>query len=136
MFGKSTNSSATDTASINLIGNGTKIIGDITSNGDLRIDGVLKGNIKINGKLVVGQTGNIEGNIQCQNADVSGEIHGTITVTELLSLKASAKVLGDIVTGKIAIEPNATFTGTCKMGAVVKNMTSDVKQRERATETA
>lgn len=136
MFGKSTNASASDTTSINLIGTGTNIIGDINSNGDLRIDGVLKGNIKINGKLVVGPSGNIEGNVQCQHADVSGEIHGTITVTELLSLKASAKVLGDIVTGKIAIEPNATFTGTCKMGAVVKNMTNDVKKGERAAETA
>lgn len=132
MFQKS-NNAAPDGASINLIGNGTGIVGDINSNGDMRIDGSLKGNITISGKLVVGPSGNIEGNVQCQNADVSGEINGRITVNELLSLKASAKVLGDIVTGKISIEPNASFTGTCNMGAVVKNISN---AREAATKTA
>lgn len=122
MFQKANKSSAIDSVSINLIGSGTAIVGDITSNGDIRIDGSLKGNITITGKLVVGTTGTIEGNIQCQNADVSGEINGKITISELLSLKASAKILGDIITGKISVEPNATFTGTCSMGAVVKNI--------------
>lgn len=134
MFGKSNTNSTPEGASINLIGNGTNIVGDISSNGDLRIDGSLKGNLTISGKLVVGTTGKIEGNIQCQNADISGDINGKVTVSELLALKASAKILGDIITGKISIEPNATFTGTCNMGAVVKNMTKDV--RERAAETA
>ncbi len=132
MFQKSNNSSP-DGASINLIGNGTTIVGDITSNGDMRIDGSLKGNIRISGKLVVGPSGSIEGNIECQNADISGEINGKLTVNELLSLKASAKVLGDIITGKISIEPSATFTGTCSMGAVVKNLSN---VREAATKTA
>jgi cytoskeletal protein CcmA (bactofilin family) len=83
MFQKVNKSSAIDSASINLIGNGTSITGDIKSNGDVRIDGTLKGNISISGKLVVGASGNIEGNVICQNADISGEIHGKITVTEL-----------------------------------------------------
>src|SRR6478672_4063892 len=113
MFQKVNKSSVIDSSSINLIGNGTCITGDINSNGDVRIDGTLKGNISISGKLVVGPSGNIEGNIICQNADISGEIHGKINVSELLSLKATAKLLGDIVTGKISIEPNASFTGTC-----------------------
>lgn len=133
MFGKSVNTTTQDAGSINLIGNGTNIQGDINSNGDVRIDGLLKGNISISGKLVVGPSGKIEGNVQCQNADVSGEIHGKLTISEMLSLKASAKILGDIVTGKIAIEPNATFTGTCNMGAVVKNI---VDERQGATKTA
>jgi len=132
MFNKS-NTTSTDTASINLIGNGTNITGDINSNGDVRIDGVLKGNITTTGKLVVGASGRIEGNVQCQNADVSGEIQGKLNITEMLSLKASSKILGDIVTGKITIEPNATFTGTCNMGAVVKNI---VDERQGATKTA
>lgn len=136
MFQKVNKSSAIDSASINLIGNGTTITGDINSNGDVRIDGTLKGNLSISGKLVVGSSGNIEGNIICQNADISGEIHGKVTVSELLSLKASAKLLGDIVTGKISIEPSATFTGTCNMGAVVKNITNAKEKREPATQTA
>ena len=137
MFQKLNKSTSNDSASINLIGNGTTISGDINSNGDLRIDGTLKGNITISGKLVVGQSGNIEGNIICQNADVSGEIHGKVNVSELLTLKASAKLLGDIVTGKISIEPSATFTGTCNMGAVVKNMSNAKESRgETAIKTA
>jgi len=136
MFQKANKTSDSTATSINLIGNGTTIIGDIKSSGDLRIDGILKGNLSISGKLVVGPSGNIEGNISCQNADISGEIHGKVTVSELLSLKASAKVLGDIVTGKISIEPNATFTGTCNMGAVVKNITNVSEKRESATQTA
>ncbi len=136
MFQKANKTSESTATSINLIGNGTTIIGDIKSNGDVRIDGSLKGNLSISVKLVVGPSGNIEGNIICQNADISGEIHGKVTVSELLSLKASAKVLGDIVTGKISIEPNATFTGTCNMGAVVKNITNVSEKREAATQTA
>ena len=136
MFQKANKTSDSTATSINLIGNGTTITGDIKSNGDLRIDGTLKGNLSISGKLVVGSSGNIEGNVICQNADISGEIHGKVTVSELLSLKASAKLLGDIVTGKISIEPNATFTGTCNMGAVVKNITNVSEKREAATQTA
>lgn len=124
MFQKVNKSSAVDGASINLIGNGTSITGNITSNGDVRIDGTLKGNISISGKLVVGSSGNIEGNVICQNADISGKIQGKVTVTELLSLKATSKLLGDIVTGKITIEPNATFTGTCNMGPAIKNISN------------
>src|ERR1700741_2977309 len=133
MFQKTDKSSAIDSVSINLIGSGTRIVGDITSTGDIRIDGSLKGNITISGKLVVGATGNIEGNIQCQNADVSGEINGKISVGDLLSLKASAKILGDIITSKISIEPNATFTGTCNMGTVIKTNTN---AREGSTKAA
>ena len=136
MFQKANKTSDPTATSINLIGNGTSITGDIKSNGDVRIDGTLKGNISISGKLVVGPSGNIEGNVTCQNADISGEIHGKVTVTELLSLKASAKLLGDIITGKISIEPSATFTGTCNMGAVVKNITNVSEKREAATQTA
>jgi cytoskeletal protein CcmA (bactofilin family) len=136
MFQKVNKSSAVESSSINLIGNGTNITGDINSNGDVRIDGTLKGNLSISGKLVVGPSGNIEGNVTCQNADISGEIHGKVTVSELLSLKSSAKLLGDIITGKISIEPNATFTGTCNMGAVVKNISNVSEKREAATQTA
>jgi cytoskeletal protein CcmA (bactofilin family) len=136
MFQKVNKSSVVDGASINLIGSGTNIIGDITSNGDVRIDGTLKGNIAISGKLVVGPSGNITGDIQCQNADISGEIHGKISVGELLVLKASAKLLGDILTNKISIEPNATFTGTCNMGAVVKTMSNGNETRSAVTKTA
>ncbi|MBS1636406.1 MAG: polymer-forming cytoskeletal protein [Bacteroidetes bacterium] len=133
MFNKTTKTEASPGTSINLIGSGTSITGDITSNGDVRIDGTLTGNIQTSGKLVIGSSGKIEGNIVCQNADVSGEINGTLSVTELLVLKASAKVLGDIETGKLSIEPNALFTGMCKMGAIVKPISRKNEAREAQT---
>ena len=104
-----------ETPSINLIGAGTSIKGDVKSNGDIRIDGSLQGSVNVKGKLVVGATGSIEGDIVCQNADFSGIIKANITVTELLSLKATAKLNGDVVTGKLSIEPGALFSCMCKM---------------------
>jgi cytoskeletal protein CcmA (bactofilin family) len=104
-----------ETPSINLLGSGTEVTGDIRSNGDIRIDGTLTGSINSSGKVVVGSTGRVEGEIFCMNADISGEVSARIKVSELLSLKSSAKVVGDIVTNKLAIEPGAVFTGSCKM---------------------
>lgn len=107
------------TSSINLLGAGTSIVGDINSSGDMRIDGTLKGNLSISGKLVVGSSGNIEGNISCKIAEIQGEIKGKLSVTESLSLKSTAKIFGDIITSKITIEPNALFTGTCNMEKII-----------------
>ena len=100
---------------INIIGNGTSIKGDIKAGGDMRIDGTLIGSINAKGKVVIGATGSVDGEIICQSADFSGNLQGKITVTELLAMKASAQILGDIITGKLSVEPGAKFTGTCKM---------------------
>ncbi|MBK7668317.1 MAG: polymer-forming cytoskeletal protein [Sphingobacteriaceae bacterium] len=124
MLGIGNKNSNAEASAINLIGLGTQIIGDIKSAGDVRIDGTLNGNIKLNGRLVVGPNGKIEGNVICQNADISGEVKGTVEVVEMLALKATAKILGDMITGKLSIEPGAVFTGSCNMGAIVKNINS------------
>ena len=123
-----------DNTSVNLIGVGTNIEGDITTNGDIRIDGSLKGTVNVKGKLVLGASGSIEGDIMCQNADVSGTVKGKISVVELLSMKASAKLSCDIVTGKIAVEPGAAFTGTCSMGGVIKDMKAADAQKPKVGE--
>lgn len=109
------NEPETNTA-INLIGAGTEITGDVNSNGDIRIDGTLNGNLKTAGKVVIGETGKVKGEIDCKNSEVLGQIEGKIKVGELLSLKATAKIFGDIVTKKLAIEPGSKFTGNCNMG--------------------
>ena len=133
MFNKGNGKNAgSDSPSINLIGNGTKLVGEVRSNGDFRIDGHLKGTISVKGKLVVGPSGCIEGEVECQNADISGEIKGKITISELLVLKSTARLHGDIITGKIAIEPEAQFTGTCSMGGAVKNILVESEARAEA----
>jgi cytoskeletal protein CcmA (bactofilin family) len=99
----------------NTITIGTEIIGDINSNGDIRLDGSLSGNINSKGKLVVGESGKVKGIINCKNSDVFGIVEGKLNVSELLSLKTSAQVVGDIVTNRLAIEPGSRFSGNCKM---------------------
>ena len=102
---------------INILSDGTRIKGDIVSNGDIRIDGEMIGNLATKGKLVVGNNGRIQGEVQATNIEVSGFIKGKVTARELLNMKASAKIEGDIIAGKLAVEPGAVFTGTCSMGA-------------------
>jgi cytoskeletal protein CcmA (bactofilin family) len=114
---------------INLIGNGTQITGDVSSNGDIRIDGNITGNLSTRGKLVVGETGFLKGEIVCKSADVSGKIEGKINVSELLTLKPSSVIHGDIITLRLAIEPGAMFTGNCKMDAG-KTLDPSVKMKE------
>jgi cytoskeletal protein CcmA (bactofilin family) len=106
---------ADNTTTINLISLGTDIIGDIRSSGDIRIDGTLKGNLITKGKVVIGPTGKINGEVECKNSEISGIIEGKITVNQLLNLKASSKIIGDIITAKLSIEPGALFTGHCSM---------------------
>ncbi|PKP34990.1 MAG: cell shape determination protein CcmA [Bacteroidetes bacterium HGW-Bacteroidetes-17] len=107
----------------NAIGNGTIIKGDIESNGDFRIDGELTGTIRTKGKVVIGSTGKIEGEVFCQNADVEGIVNANMTVSDLLTLKSTARLNGDVSTSKLAIEPGAQFLGSCKMGSNIKSGT-------------
>ncbi|MDR0713056.1 MAG: polymer-forming cytoskeletal protein [Bacteroidales bacterium] len=99
----------------NTITNGTEIVGDINSNGDIRLDGSLKGNLTVKGKVVIGPTGTMEGTVVCKNSDIFGKMEGKLKVSELLALKSSANVKGDIVANKLSIEPGCKFTGTCVM---------------------
>jgi len=105
----------TEPAAINLISNGTEISGDIKSGGDIRIDGSLTGNLNTKGKVVIGVTGRVNGEVICKNSEVSGYVEGKISVSQLLILKASSRILGDIATVKLSIEPGAKFSGNCKM---------------------
>ena len=105
----------TNINSINILVSNTQVRGEIISEGDFRIDGTLIGNISIKGKLVVGTSGKIEGNITCQNADLSGTVVGNVVVEELLNLQASSRVEGDVSIGKLSIESGAVFSGKCEM---------------------
>ena len=120
----------TDNTTINLISNGTEITGDIRSNGDIRIDGSLTGNLNTKGKVVIGTTGKVSGEVTCKNSEVSGVVEGKIIVGQLLNLKASSKILGDIATSKLSIEPGAKFTGNCKMSDPDYNGEAVAKDKE------
>lgn len=99
----------------NIIGNGTRIVGDIETNGDLRVDGSIEGNVKSQGKVVLGQGGNIKGTVKCASSELSGYFEGKIEVVDLLSLKSTSTFKGEMTIGKLSVEPGATFIGTCNM---------------------
>lgn len=122
------------TAAINLISNGTEITGNIVSNGDIRIDGVLIGNLTTKGKVVIGPSGKVKGEVVCKNHEVSGVIEGKVAVENLLNLKASSKIYGEITTSRLSIEPGALFTGTCKMNEEAKNGGGSINQKGKEGE--
>ena len=107
---------------INAIASDSKLEGDLTSTGDVRVDGHLNGSVKTEGRLVLGDTGVIEGEVKCKTAIIGGELKATIISEELLTLRSTAKLSGEIIAGKLAIEPGAVFSGKCSMGPVIKNI--------------
>ena len=124
---KSASPATSNQSAINIIGAGTVIEGEIKTESDIRIDGKVKGTITSKAKIVVGSTGIVDGDLVCDTADVSGKVFGKVEVTDLLFLKASGYLEGDIITGKLVVEGGARFTGSCKMG--VKEM----KPSEKST---
>ncbi|NII25818.1 polymer-forming cytoskeletal protein [Pseudoflavitalea sp. X16] len=98
-----------------IIAAGTTLKGDISSSGDIRIDGTLQGNIHCTAKVVIGSNGVVNGDIAGQQADIMGKVTGTIKVKELLQLKGGSQVNGNLHAGKLQIEPSANFNGQCHM---------------------
>ena len=99
----------------NRIVEATQIKGDIFSPADFRLDGELIGNFTSVGKLVIGPTGKVVGDVVCKNADIEGCFKGKLVVNDLLNLKATAHVEGEVIIGKLAIELGAIFAATCIM---------------------
>jgi len=121
---------------VNFITTGTEITGDINSNEGIRIEGTLTGNLITKGKLVIGETGKVKGEITCKNSEVFGSIEGKITVAELLSLRKTARINGDIMTNKLAIEPGSKFTGNCNMSddSTTKSFRQEQKAKQQKPE--
>ncbi len=117
--------------SSNTIGKGTFLEGNVETYGNIRIEGKVTGNVKSKSKVALGPSSFVQGNVVAQNADLEGEVKGRIEVSELLVLKATAVIHGDIITGKLVVEPGAVFNGTCRMGAAVK----DIKTSENGAAT-
>lgn len=93
----------------------TKVKGEIISEGDFRIDGSLEGSIKTKGKVVVGKDGSVKGAVSCSIADIEGKINGNLFVSQILSLRSTSIIDGDVKIGKLIVESGATFNATCSM---------------------
>ena len=100
---------------LNLVGDGTEIKGNINSDGDIRIDGKVIGDVITRAKLVLGASGTIDGNVTANSSDISGTIKGNMVISDILYIKASGRIEGDITTSKMVIENGGEFNGSCHM---------------------
>lgn len=117
----------------NVIGKNTKIIGEIISEGDFRIDGTLDGNIVTKGRIIIGESGLVKGKASCTNADIEGKISGDLQVSDTLTVKTTATISGDVIVSKLSVEPGASFNATCAMKGAVKELQKNEKQRAEKT---
>ncbi|MCS6929502.1 MAG: polymer-forming cytoskeletal protein [Saprospiraceae bacterium] len=138
MFGSSKNTEETHTATassavaFNALVKGTIVEGNLTCESDLRVDGIVKGKIACKSKIIIGPTGQVEGDIVCANAVIEGRFRGNLKVGELLNVRETAEVEGEVVTNKLVVQSGARFNVTCKMdigagnGAAAKVAAGDV----------
>ena len=112
----------------NTITQGTNFNGDLISEGDFRIEGVVNGSLTTSGKVVIGKTGVIDGILTCDNADIEGKFKGTLNVSDTLNLRSSAHIDGEVQTGKLSVEPGTTFNASCVMKGSVKELKNETKE--------
>ena len=121
------------TSERNIIGKNTSIIGDVQSEGDFRIDGTVEGTIKTSGRVIIGSNGIVKGEVECGNADIEGTFSGKLVVSELLSLKKTANINGEVFINKLLVEPGAVFNASCTMKSGVKDLKKNGAQKSQET---
>lgn len=131
MFDKKPKSYTDLLGKTNRIVEGTAIKGDIVSHADFRLDGELIGNFNSNGKLVIGPAGMVKGDIICKNADIEGRFNGKIQVAEILNVKSKASIHGEVVCGKLSVEPGAEFSASCVMKSNLKLIPNEQPKPEQ-----
>ena len=120
----------------NVIAKNSTFVGEITSDGDFRIDGILEGTLKTKGKVIIGVDGFIKGTIEATNAEIEGKFSGELSIANILTIKAAANISGDIVVGKLSIEPGATFNASCAMKGALKELNKSNETKQASEKTA
>jgi cytoskeletal protein CcmA (bactofilin family) len=120
----------------NVVAKNTTIVGDIKSDGDFRIDGTLEGTLITDGRVIIGADGFIKGKVEATNADIEGKFSGELLVSNTLTIKTTADISGDVVIGKLSVEPGASFNATCTMKGAVKELNSSNDKKRRSEKTA
>ncbi|EAR13557.1 hypothetical protein PI23P_03647 [Polaribacter irgensii 23-P] len=120
----------------NVIAKNTTFVGEVTSEGDFRIDGVLEGTLKTNGRVIIGAEGFVKGTIESKNADIEGKFSGQLSVANTLTIKATSNISGDVIVSKLSIEPGATFNATCAMKGALKELNKGNEGKKISEKTA
>ncbi len=136
MFDKGKNQKNPKAMERNILAKNTKIVGDLSSEGDFRIDGVLEGTLETKGRVIIGLDGFVQGKVLCENADIEGKFSGELKVNTMLSIKASASISGEVVLGKLSVEPGATFNATCTMKGALKELNANEQKPTSEERTA
>ncbi|WP_130734712.1 polymer-forming cytoskeletal protein [Flavobacterium sp. J27] len=131
MFDKNKTPESNPLGKTNRIVQGTIIKGDIETKEDFRLDGTLIGNYTSGGKLVIGPSGEVQGDIKCRNVDVEGKYTGKLEVDELLTVKSTAKIKGDVIVGRLSVESGAVFEATCAMKSQQKVINEPQKTEKK-----
>lgn len=116
----------------NIIGKNTSLVGDLRSDGDFRVDGIIEGTVKTTGRVVIGKDGKVIGTIECTNAEIEGTFSGKLLVDQILSLKSTANISGEVTLGKLSVEPGAAFNATCNMKGAVKVIKNEKESKKTA----
>lgn len=116
----------------NIIGKNTIIVGDISSEGDFRIDGKVEGTVKTNGRVVIGKTGHVQGKVESNIAEIEGSFSGSLEVNNILTLKSTAVISGEVIVNKLSVEPGAEFNATCSMKGSVKKLDNEKSEEEKS----
>lgn len=120
----------------NILAKNTKIVGDLSSEGDFRIDGNLEGTLTTKGRVIIGADGSIKGKVFCENADIEGKFSGELKVNKMLTIKSTASIFGDVVLGKLSVEPGASFNATCAMKGALKELNPNEQKPNTEEQTA
>ncbi len=115
--------------SLNVISEGTKIKGTITSQDDIRIVGEIDGEAICKGKIIVGPAAKLDGNLTSVDADIAGRVEGTIKVSNKLTLKETAYVGGDVYAKVLVVEEKAKLNGNCKTGSDSHDFDSEIDEK-------
>ena len=126
------NTSNTDSTEFNKILSGTEFTGDIVSDSNIQIEGDIIGNVSCSGKVLIGSSGKLKGNLVCVNAEIDGTVHGELTVENLLTMHSTARIKGDIQATQLTIEEGAYFEGACVMKSpmTTTTFTADVEDED------
>ena len=120
----------------NVIAKNSTFVGEISSDGDFRVDGILEGTLKTKGKVIIGVDGFIKGTIEATNAEIEGKFSGQLSIANILTIKATANISGDVVVGKLSIEPGATFNASCAMKGALKELNKSNETKQASEKTA
>jgi cytoskeletal protein CcmA (bactofilin family) len=105
---------------ISIIGPGMEVVGECSTDGTLRIEGIVRGSVRAGKAVVVGKEGAVEGDVFTQDALISGRVVGTLVAESRLELQATCRIEGEVRARRMQLEEGAMLNGTIQMGENVR----------------